>query len=215
MNKKIIEFYVSVDIEATGPIPGKYSMSSLGAFVFGARYSDGTFQRFDHEKDQNTVFYAELKPLNDNFIPEAIKVGLLNGFDKESEDTDGSLRLQWMKDHGVEPALVMQEFADFVQNKKKELEGARPVFVAYPASFDWTFVYWYFVNFDVLSPFGFSSVLDMKSFYSARHDVPLVRSVKRYMSPSLFPDLPHTHRADDDAIEQGYLAMNIMRDFPA
>lgn len=211
--KDLKEFYVSVDIEATGPIPGEYSMSSLGAFVAGAKTVDGTYVRFD-PTDSNNVFYAELTPVSEKFVPEAIKVGLLEGFDDSIPDNNGTRRHEWMKTHSEKPEVAMRDFADFVNGWAKELE-ARPVFMAYPASFDWTFVYWYLQKFGVDSPFGFSSVLDLKTYFSAKFDKPLTQSTKRYMPKRLFKSdvpLPHTHKADDDAIEQGVMGMNILTD---
>lgn len=203
---KYQEIYISVDIESTGPIPGDYSMSSIGAFVAGAKTDTG-FVHFENIAEN--IFYQELSPISENFEPEAIKVGLLEGFDKEEEDTTGELRHQWMKDHGEDPKIAMQNFANFVNNAVLEY-GAKPVFMAYPASFDWTFVYWYFRKFDVESPFGFSNVLDLKTTFSVKSDKPIRKSTKRYMPKSLFPNLPHTHKADDDAIEQGILGINIL-----
>jgi ribonuclease T len=53
------EIYISVDIEASGPIPGKYSMLSLGACLV---------------ENTKETFYLEFKPINNAFIPEAIQV---------------------------------------------------------------------------------------------------------------------------------------------
>lgn len=206
---KLNEFYVSVDIEAVGPIPGEYSMSSLGAFVAGARTVGGEFIYFDHTLPKN-VFYRELRPLNNNYIRDAINIGLLDGFDYSLPDDNGSRKFQYMQENGASPELTMRDFADFVMNFKREL-NARPIFMAYPASFDWTFVYWYFQKFSINSPFGFSGVLDLKTYYSAKYNQPLSKSVKRNMPKSLFPSLPHTHKADDDAIEQGIFGMNMLK----
>lgn len=207
-DKKVREIYISVDIEATGPIPGKYSMSSLGAFMAGGLYADGTYFTCDHT-DKDKIFYAELAPISDAFIPAAINVGLLEGFDTSIPDPTGERHFEWMKEHGQSPEVAMDDFADWV-NDKREQFGARPVFTAYPASFDWTFVYWYFINHDIESPFGFSAVLDMKTVFSVKKGKGLTRSTKRNMPKHLFPDLPHTHRADDDALEQGIMAMNML-----
>ncbi len=57
------ERYFSVDIESSGPIPGRYSMLSLGACIVG---------------DPGESFYVELKPISPDFIPDALKV---SGFD--------------------------------------------------------------------------------------------------------------------------------------
>lgn len=208
MTKKYKEFYVSVDIESTGPIPGEYSMSSVGAFIAGARLIDGTFEKFDHE-DESNVFYTELLPISSKYIPEAINVGFLEGFDDSIPDPDGSRHFDWMLEHGEAPDVAMQNFSDFVKTAEETL-GCRAVLMAYPLSFDWMFVYWYFMRFIDSSPFAFSRAIDMKTAFSVGANKPLTQSTKRYMPKSLFSDLPHTHKASDDAIEQGIMGMNIL-----
>lgn len=207
----IQEIYFSVDIEATGPIPGEYSMSSIGASAAGALMKDGSLRVFDHTTPENT-FYAELKPVSDKFVPEAIKVGLLEGFDDTLPDEDGQRRFDWMVEHGQEPAAAMSAFADWVRSVTNSHGGPRPIFMAYPASFDWTFVYWYLTKFDVQSPFGFSGVLDLKTVFATASGKGISRAVKGRMPKSLFPKgLPHTHHAKDDAVEQGVLGMNMLQ----
>lgn len=51
------EVYISVDVETSGPIPGTYSMLSIGACEIG---------------NPTTSFYCELKPINDKSVPSAI-----------------------------------------------------------------------------------------------------------------------------------------------
>jgi DNA polymerase III epsilon subunit-like protein len=80
------ERYFSVDIESAGPIPGKYSMLSLGACVVGS----------PEEK-----FYVELKPISREFIPDALKV---SGFD-----------LDRLEQNGEPPAEAMQAFKRWVE----------------------------------------------------------------------------------------------------
>lgn len=53
------EVYISVDIEAAGPIPATYSMLSLGAVAVD---------------DPQSTFYVEFRPVNDKSVPEAMKV---------------------------------------------------------------------------------------------------------------------------------------------
>lgn len=208
------EFYVSVDIESTGPIPGDYSMSSIGAFIAGARTREGEFVSFERKRVSNNVhkentFYDELKPISENFIPEAINVGLLEGF--EGEDPTGQRHHDWMKLYGQHPDIVMKAFAKWV-NEAKEDFGARPLFVAYPASFDWMFVYWYMQHFGVESPFGFSGVRDLKEMYATKAGVPYSKATKRHMPKHLLKsDAPHSHHARDDAIGQGHLCMNLLK----
>jgi ribonuclease T len=59
------DFYVSVDIEASGPIPGEYSMLSLGACVVG---------------QPEKAIYLELKPDSPKHDAEAVGV---TGFNLE------------------------------------------------------------------------------------------------------------------------------------
>src|SRR2546430_558661 len=62
---KLPEFYVAVDVEADGPIPGPYSMISLGMAVVGR---------------DDLRFYTELRPISDEFVPEALAV---SGLDRD------------------------------------------------------------------------------------------------------------------------------------
>ncbi len=75
-----------VDVEADGPIPGDYSMISLGAIVV------------DEQLDK--TFYGKLKPVSDNYITDALKV---SGFSREETLAfDDPLKVmddfrQWLK----------------------------------------------------------------------------------------------------------------------
>ena len=77
--------YVSVDIEADGPIPGDYSMISFGAVVV--------------EPALDRTFGARLKPISDRWVPEALAV---SGHTRE--DTLGF----------AEPKAEMQRFTDWL-----------------------------------------------------------------------------------------------------
>ncbi|MEJ8641692.1 hypothetical protein WKI68_09880 [Streptomyces sp. MS1.HAVA.3] len=80
----------------------------------------------------------------------------------------------------------------------------------YPASFDWTFLYWYLISFGGDSPFGHSGCLDMKTLYATKARVPLRAAVKGRMPRELLSRRRHTHHALDDAIEQADLMSNLM-----
>ncbi len=56
----------------------------------------------------------------------------------------------------------MTRFAEWVRETAGE---GRPVFTAYPASFDWNWVSTYLARYAPENPFGFSGVLDMKTMY--------------------------------------------------
>lgn len=86
----------------------------------------------------------------------------------------------------------------------------RPVFVAYPAAFDFMFVYWYLMRFVGRSPFSHSA-LDIKTYAMALLHGEYRKATKRAMPRLWFDDVAHTHVALDDAIEQGALFCNMLR----
>ncbi len=81
------EVYSSVDIEASGPIPGEYSMLSLGACVVG---------------DSSKRFYREFKPIGKRYDPEAVRVS--------------GLSLEALKQTGVEPAAGVSDFENWIRH---------------------------------------------------------------------------------------------------
>ena len=102
------------------------------------------------------------------------------------------------------PEIAMPNYVGWL----KMLPG-KPVFVAYPAAFDFLFVYWYLIRFAGESPFSHSA-LDIKSFAMSMLRKDYRESTKRNMPRRWFDDLPHTHQALDDAIEQGALFCNML-----
>lgn len=80
------EMYFSVDVEANGPIPGDYSLSSIGCAVVG--HPDATF-------------YVEMKPISDREVPEAVAVS--------------GLTTEHLRMNGEEPAAAMHRFDDWVR----------------------------------------------------------------------------------------------------
>jgi 3' exoribonuclease, RNase T-like len=181
----VSEVYISIDIEADGPIPGPYSMLSFGLAVC-ARFDGKVFEPLDPVKQ---TFYAELKPISGEFVPEALAV---SGLDRDL-----------LLARGRDPAEAMNTAAAWVT---EVCDDAKPVVVAYPLGFDWMWLYWYFMRFaDAGSPFSHSRHLDMKTIYATKARTTVTRSTKRQMPASLRAVHPHTHNALDDAIEQAEL----------
>jgi oligoribonuclease (3'-5' exoribonuclease) len=103
------------------------------------------------------------------------------------------------------PETAMVRYVEWLE----QLPG-KPVFVGYPAGYDFLFVYWYLIRFAKKSPFSFSA-LDVKTFAMAVLKLPYREVSKRTMPNRWFdPTKKHTHIALDDAIEQGILFCNML-----
>lgn len=188
-SERNVDVYFSADIETDGPIPGPYSILSF-ALVYAGSYDGQTFTRptsYDHS------FYRELRPISSEFEPEALAV---NGLD----------RARLIRE-GMRPEQAMFEANEWV----RALAGdGNPVFVAYPLSFDWTWLYWYFVRFSKLgSPFGHSRCFDIKTAVSVKTGFPIAGSGRSRLPLRLLPSRGHTHHALDDAIEQAEIFANV------
>lgn len=176
------EIYVSTDIEVDGPIPGDYSMLSLGSAAY---LPDKTL--------------VETFTVNLEQLPEAGRhPDTMAWWEKHPEAWEVANR-------NPRPAKeAMIDYAEWLE----ALPGA-PVFVGYPAAFDFMFVYWYLIRFAERSPFSFSA-LDIKTMAMMMTGKPYRRSTKKNMPQRWFDDLPHNHQALDDAIEQGALFCNML-----
>lgn len=189
-SKPLADVYFSADVETDGPIPGPYSMLSF-ALVYAGRYDGATFERSTFAKRE--IFYCELRPISDEFQVEALEV---NGLDRER-----------LKVEGASPSDAMRSASDFV--RKVTGERGRPVLVAYPVSFDWTWLYWYFVKFCGESPFRHSDCFDLKTAYAVKAREPIARSGRTRILRELRSDRPHSHNALDDAFEQAEIFANL------
>jgi hypothetical protein len=184
-----MDIYFSADVETDGPIPGPYSILSL-ALVYAGTFDGNTFHR---PKDYDCIFYRELKPISSLFDSEALSV---NGFDRD--------RLLLT---GADPERVMTDAFHWVNEVAGE---GKPVLAAYPLSFDWAWLYWYFVRFSSFgSPFNHSRCYDMKTAYAVKACVPIAEAGRSNLLPFLRPMREHTHNALDDAIEQAEIFANI------
>jgi hypothetical protein len=178
-----IDIYFSADVETDGPIPGPFSMLALALVKAGS--FDGTC--FVPSDLSSQVFYAELRPISEQYEAEALAV---NGLDR-----DRLLR------EGGDPREVMTEAADWIRSRSV---GGFPVLVAYPLSFDWLWLYWYFVRFSRTgSPFNHSRCFDVKTAFAVKDRRPISRSGRKELRRVLGNiERPHTHKAVDDAREQ-------------
>lgn len=176
------EVYVSTDVETDGPIPGP---NSLLSFASAAYLTDKTLV---------DTFTANLETL-----PGAAgDPGTMNWW-RQHPEAWAATRTDLQ-----DPEQAMKRYVAWV----KALPG-KPVFVAYPAGFDFLFVYWYLIRFAGESPFSFSA-LDVKTYAMALLKIEYREAVKRNMPRRWFDPQPHTHVALDDALEQGALFCNML-----
>ena len=80
------EIFVSVDVETAGPIPGEFSLLSIGACDV---------------EDDSSSFSIELKPINRNADPMALEVT--------------GLSLEVLTERGAEPAAAMKAFGEWAE----------------------------------------------------------------------------------------------------
>ncbi len=178
------EIYISTDIESDGPIPGANSMLSFASAAFTA------------DKQMLGAFAANLE-----LLPGASGDPKTMAWWNTQPEAWAACRKDLQRPEDALPAYV------------RWLEGlaGKPVFVGYPVAFDFMFVYWYLIRFAGRSPFSHSA-LDMKTLAMALLKKPYRESTKKNMPRHWFDDVPHTHIALDDAIEQGRLFCNMLKD---
>jgi DNA polymerase III alpha subunit (gram-positive type) len=178
------EIYVSTDVETDGPIPGQHSMLSFGSAAYLA------------DKSLISTFEANLETL-----PEATQDPRTMQWWKTQEEA-------WLacRENLQPPEKALRKYLDWL----KSLPG-KPVFVGYPAAFDFMFICYYIVRFTGENPF-LQSALDIKTFAMAMMKKDYRDSVKRNMPKHWFDRLPHTHKALDDALEQGALFCNMLQE---
>lgn len=169
-HKTCEETFVSVDVETAGPYPWDFSLLSIGAC-----------KAFEPSRS----LYLELKPINDNALPEAMQVS--------------GLSLAELKKRGLPPGEAMTRFAEWLDRVIPQEQ--RPVFVAFNAPFDWMFVNDYFHRYLGKNPFGHNA-LDVKAFYmgltgSCWHETNMHKIAKRYLGERRL-----SHHALQDAIDQ-------------
>ncbi len=80
------EVFVSVDVEAAGPIPGLYSLLSIGACLVD---------------DPDESFYVELQPISRNAAPRALEIS--------------GLSLEQLAESGTPPEQAMTAFAAWIE----------------------------------------------------------------------------------------------------
>jgi DNA polymerase III epsilon subunit-like protein len=178
--------YFSLDVEASGPVPGLYNLVSIGVIPVGR--ADGSWV------PEEERFYVELQPIGGAFDAEAMAI---HGIPRERLEASGTPAEQ-----------AMRELREFVERRAPRTSGARAVFVGHNVGFDWSYISYYFTLFKIPNPFGYKA-LDIKSLAMGRLRIGWFETNKENLQvllPSV-PRLDHkeAHRADYDALYQAHL----------
>lgn len=178
--------FLSVDIEADGPIPGPHSMLSIGAVAIKI---DGTIV---------DTFSANLTALKGaSPCPDTM------------EEFWAKYPVAWAEatKNPCDHVAVMQDYRKFIDNLPD-----RPVFIGYPASFDHAFHHWYLVRFTGDDPCGHHA-LDLKTLAATMLKIPYRDARKSCFPERWFEGAPaHDHVALTDAMEQAIMGINMLRE---
>jgi DNA polymerase III epsilon subunit-like protein len=153
-----------VDVEADGPAPGLYSMVSFGV----VHVPEG--------KRLGEAFYAELAPISDRYMPEALAV---SGFTRARHEALPP------------PERAMADFARWLETVNGS--GSHASFVSDNPAFDFAFMNYYLWRYVGANPFGHSARrigdfhAGLQRNFFARQDWRQLRRTR------------HSHNALDDA----------------
>ncbi len=178
-----VDVYVSTDIETDGFIPGINSMLSFGSAAFLA------------DKTLISTFSANLETL-----PGATP-------NPHTEKWWLTQPKAWAacRENIQKPHTAMQAYADWLE----QLPG-RLLFLAYPVAFDFSFICYYLHHFVGKNPFGFACI-DIRSYIMGMQNLSYQQAAMSNYPRAWFDNLPHTHIALEDAIEQGTVFCNVLQ----
>lgn len=174
------EIYFSVDVETSGPIPGEYSLLSIGACVVG---------------DTARRFYIELQPVNDNYAAAALVIA--------------NLALADLRARGVAPQAAMAQFAAWVRENADGARAVFVGFnAAFDWSFvNYYFVKFLGIQDN---PFGHSALDIKSYYMGAFGTTFAETSMIQLPTEIHPPDNQLTHNALEDAIQQAEIFERIL-----
>lgn len=187
------EIYVSTDIECDGPCPGLNSMLSFASVALDPTKGIGREAIVD-------VFEANLETLpGAKTDPETMKWW---GADERKEAWE-RCRFQLQK-----PADVLPKYAAWLA----QLGGA-PIFVGYPASFDFTFIYYYLHRFSPGNNPFVRNAIDVETYAMAMLGSGYLKAGEHAWPDHWFDrSLKVTHVALDDAMVTGFTFLRILNE---
>jgi DNA polymerase III epsilon subunit-like protein len=140
------------------------------------------------------TFYVELQPLNDLMQPEAYAIH--------------GLSLEELRQQGVPPKVAMERFDAWLLDVLPE--GSAPIFLAFNAPFDWSFVNEYFHRYLGRNPFGHAA-LDIKAFYMGVTGSSWQDTNMRNVSNKYLAGRKISHNALEDALDQAKIFLGLLR----
>lgn len=181
--------YLSFDIEADGPAPGINSMLSLAFCGFVLENECTTYRK---------VFQWEsnLKPMND-CMPDP---DTMNWWNKD----ENKEAFEYVRQNQRDPLEAFQDLHKEIlvlQQTYKIIPGA------WPAAYDWQWINYYFHRLLKCNPLGFSARCISTLGW---HEVKNANPGAKFDWTSYKDGAVHTHKAIDDANEQGIIWMNIL-----
>ena len=146
--------------------------------------------------DDTQSFSCSLKPTSMKADPKALEVS--------------GLSLEGLDETGLPPGEAMRRFDHWATGLARE--GQTLVFVGFNASFDWSFINYYFWKYLGRNPFGFAA-LDIKSFYMGALNCGWADTRSSRIARDLKPSRQGDHDALHDAKYQAEL-FRLMRARP-
>jgi DNA polymerase III epsilon subunit-like protein len=181
------ETYISVDVETTGPVPGLYSMIELGAVALSS--------------SEGKSFSVCIQPADGELVA-------IDTLDWWLGDPIRAEQFKAIQAAAIPAEDAMAQFAHWLTRFR------RPVLIGFPIVYDAMFINWYWWRYIRTAPPFSHSGLDIKTIAAQKLDIGYREASKNRiaeLAPFCFrPDLPHTHRAVDDAAEQLYLYQQLL-----
>ena len=184
------EIYFCTDVESDGPIPGPHSLLSFASVAM------------DRRGQTLATFSANLELL-DGASPHPRTAAFWR---------DNAAAYEATRTETEAPAVAMARYQRWIE-EVCAADKARAVFVAFPAGYDFLFVYWYLMRFVGASPFSHSA-LDMKTFAAALTGAPYRSVNKRFLKARWPTKKAHSHVALDDAREQAEIFAQMLSEVP-
>ena len=173
--------FISIDVEASGPLPGIHDLLSVGAEVIN-------FDGIRYVPSGNKI-YLELKPVHGGVVPEAMEVNRLD--------------LDKLKAKGVPPPVAARELDAWVRAASSEKDPA--VFVGYVANFDWAYINDLFLRHDIDNPFGYRA-LDFRSLAMGVLPKPWQEIKHAALAEAVGVSMPHPNDAHNALVDARHQA---------